>query len=268
MTEKVGLSTRLKEPSHDRGMTLAIGSVHVIKLPAELHPETRRMVCAFAEAMAAKLRQAEIRYGYEDHWRTDEWEHQCRKDLINHLNKGDPLDVAIYAAFMHARGWRTVTPEAVDRPPASASRPDAKWWLPDFAEDEIARASPDAFIGEPDETGAYEVCGKTVRVGDMVAFNRYEVRNFVFVTVWPGGSFKVVGAVDREASWFQERGEYENSAGSLHEWVDCQLGFTVTDEPVGTEVECVYVSPPIGYRLDVMNGRPTFVPAPEAPAPT
>lgn len=74
---------------------------------AELHPETTRLVNSFAISLAHKLLAAEKKYGYSDGWLTDDWEVKCRADLLEHVHKGDPLDVAAYAAFCWARGWST-----------------------------------------------------------------------------------------------------------------------------------------------------------------
>jgi hypothetical protein len=75
--------------------------------PAELHQETRALVTSFARALAHKLRRAEEKYGYSDGWRTEDWADECRNQLAIHVRKGDPLDVAAYAAFCWARQWRT-----------------------------------------------------------------------------------------------------------------------------------------------------------------
>lgn len=78
-----------------------------ISLPKELHPATQALVKGFAEAMAAKLREAEQKYGYRNGWRTQDWETECRQHMHDHIAKGDPRDVAIYCAFMWCRGWCT-----------------------------------------------------------------------------------------------------------------------------------------------------------------
>lgn len=78
-----------------------------IEMPSRLHPETQRLVIAFAEALALKLRANERKYGYGSDWSTDDWESECRRQMLEHLGKGDPRDVAIYAAFMWRRGWST-----------------------------------------------------------------------------------------------------------------------------------------------------------------
>lgn len=72
-----------------------------------LHPATSAMVDSFALALKGKLRAAEIKYGHGDSWRADDWQDKCRADLLAHVHKGDPRDVAAYAAFCWAHGWST-----------------------------------------------------------------------------------------------------------------------------------------------------------------
>lgn len=76
-------------------------------VPVELHPQSKNLVQGFAYALAEKLRAAELKYGYGDAWRTDDWAAECQREIRHHMEKGDPRDVAIYAAFMWARGWST-----------------------------------------------------------------------------------------------------------------------------------------------------------------
>lgn len=84
----------------------------VSPLTAALHPKTTDLVNSFAIALAHKLLGAEEKYGYSDGWLTDDWEDKCRADLLAHVHKGDPLDVAAYAAFCWARNWSTAQPLA------------------------------------------------------------------------------------------------------------------------------------------------------------
>jgi hypothetical protein len=79
----------------------------VSPLTAELHPDTAMLVNSFAISLAHKLLRAEQKYGYSNGWLKDDWEAKCRSDLLEHVHKGDPLDVAAYAAFCWARGWST-----------------------------------------------------------------------------------------------------------------------------------------------------------------
>jgi hypothetical protein len=79
----------------------------VISVPPALHIETKRLIQAFAEELARKARDAELKHNFSDDWLRDHWERECRRQMLHHLAKGDPRDVAIYAAFMWARGWST-----------------------------------------------------------------------------------------------------------------------------------------------------------------
>lgn len=78
-----------------------------INIPFDLHPISRDLIRHFAEALADKMLDAEIKYGFEDTWRTDEWEAECQEHLLEHITKGDPRDVAIYCAFLWFHKWRT-----------------------------------------------------------------------------------------------------------------------------------------------------------------
>lgn len=78
-----------------------------IKIPDGLHFQTAALVLEFASALAQKLRAAEIKYDYTNGWATDDWGSVCRMEIRRHLEKGDPLDVAAFAAFMWKRGWST-----------------------------------------------------------------------------------------------------------------------------------------------------------------
>jgi hypothetical protein len=77
-----------------------------IDLPAELHKDSKQLVIAFATALGDKLRANELKYGYTNGWKVDDWREKCLRDLRAHIDKGDPLDIAAYAAFMWYRGWK------------------------------------------------------------------------------------------------------------------------------------------------------------------
>ena len=77
-----------------------------------LHPDTRNLVDKLSSALAAKLRRAEVKYKYSNGWLVDDWEAECRIHLQRHIEKGDPLDVVAYAAFIWARGWSTAGPDS------------------------------------------------------------------------------------------------------------------------------------------------------------
>lgn len=72
-----------------------------------LHPNTQILVDRFAHALSLKLLRAQHKNGRADDWISPEWEQECRTELMRHIEKGDPLDVAAYCAFMFHHGWST-----------------------------------------------------------------------------------------------------------------------------------------------------------------
>lgn len=75
-----------------------------------LHPATADLVSRFMGALAEKLAAAEAKYGYSDGWASPIWQEECRRQLHHHAAKGDPRDVAAYAAFCWHHGWSTASP--------------------------------------------------------------------------------------------------------------------------------------------------------------
>lgn len=73
----------------------------------QLHPATGDLVLRFAVALSRKLHEAQEKYNFTDEWTKDDWEDECRKELLRHIDKGDPLDVAAYCAFMWHHRWST-----------------------------------------------------------------------------------------------------------------------------------------------------------------
>jgi hypothetical protein len=80
-------------------------------------PESEKLVLDFAAALRAKLAAAEAKYGWNDNWKFDDWEEDCRAQMRRHIAKGDPLDVAAFCAFLWGRGWSSAEPAdaTVDR---------------------------------------------------------------------------------------------------------------------------------------------------------
>lgn len=76
---------------------------------ADLHPATVNLVVRFARALSAKLAEAELKYGFAADWRSPDWLDECRAQLLEHVDKGDPRDVAAYCAFLWHHG-STTTP--------------------------------------------------------------------------------------------------------------------------------------------------------------
>lgn len=73
----------------------------------QLHPDTADLTNRFHVALRAKLYIAQCKYDYQNEWTAKDWEEHCRAELMRHIEKGDPLDVAAYCAFMWHHGWKT-----------------------------------------------------------------------------------------------------------------------------------------------------------------
>lgn len=81
---------------------------HSVYLPKKLHPATQKLLVEFSEALGEKLLASQLKYGHTDDWSNSEWMDVCRTQLKEHLEKGDPRDVAAYAAFLWYHGEPTV----------------------------------------------------------------------------------------------------------------------------------------------------------------
>jgi hypothetical protein len=73
------------------------------------------LVSRFSAALLEKLRAAEAKYGRKDDWLDPNWEADCQRQLLEHVAKGDPRDVAAYAAFCWHHGWPTAAPPLTRR---------------------------------------------------------------------------------------------------------------------------------------------------------
>ena len=110
----------------------------------ELHPKTAELVSSFAEELRAKLRAAEIKYGYTDNWARHDWKEECQRHLLEHLAKGDPRDVAIYCAFLWHHAWPTLPPKLRLSP----------GWVPSYNDPDNRNCLPEAEpIEEPAKPG-------------------------------------------------------------------------------------------------------------------
>lgn len=76
-------------------------------VPEGLNPDTGDLVLRFASALADKLYKAEQKYGRSTDWMKSDWYNDCLQSLWEHIEKGDPRDVAAYCAFMWHHGWVT-----------------------------------------------------------------------------------------------------------------------------------------------------------------
>ena len=83
-----------------------------------LHPATADLVDRFAAELKSKLAKAEAKYGYLDDWSKPDWKDDLIESLAEHVQKGDPRDVAAYCAFAWHHGWSTSeVPDCFHRAP-------------------------------------------------------------------------------------------------------------------------------------------------------
>jgi hypothetical protein len=73
------------------------------------------LVFRFSAAMFAKLRASERKHGWNGGWRTSLTKEANCRALREHLEKGDPRDVAIFASFAWYHGWSTSTSNSQHR---------------------------------------------------------------------------------------------------------------------------------------------------------
>ena len=89
-----------------------------IHLPPEIHPSTAETIVNMSVDLAKKLYKSQVKYGLDRGWRypptTDKDVESgrffmnregCVDALINHINKGDHIDVIAYVMFMRDMGW-------------------------------------------------------------------------------------------------------------------------------------------------------------------
>lgn len=110
------------ESDHSQSLILAVGNILREEISNDgtqfnLHPETRELVIQFSADLSQKLLKSQLKYGLDRGWRHPPSraepgdgrffmsEEQCNAALLNHLKKGDIIDVAAYLAFMNANGW-------------------------------------------------------------------------------------------------------------------------------------------------------------------
>lgn len=82
----------------------------MVEVPGQLHGDTADLVRRFAVALGEKLTRAQLKYGFDNAWSQSDWMDECRMEFLRHVAKGDPIDVAAYAAFLWHHGQRTALP--------------------------------------------------------------------------------------------------------------------------------------------------------------
>lgn len=124
------------------------------------------LVSRFSTALLGKLRYARDVKGRSG-WEQSHWAQDCQRALLDHIPKGDPLDVAAYTAFCWHHGWSTALSEKCPQchgegvlqpdgcgcekcggsgkvPPAPVSGRDAVIEVPKIALDWLNGEAPDA----------------------------------------------------------------------------------------------------------------------------
>lgn len=97
----------LSDPTGDNATSM-VRTVMAANMPTDdLHPTTQDLVARFTKAVYDKLASAEKKYGYSDNWARKDWMDECRHELMEHIKKGDPRDVAAYCAFLWHHGAST-----------------------------------------------------------------------------------------------------------------------------------------------------------------
>lgn len=102
-------------------------------LGGTLHPATANLVDRFAAELKSKLAKAEAKYGYRNDWLKPDWKDELIESLAEHVQKGDPRDVAAYCAFAWHHDWSV-----------SSSAQGAKVWNQEGIEDLISDAIGDS----------------------------------------------------------------------------------------------------------------------------
>ena len=71
----------------------------------------KAMLRKFHDDLLDKLLAARVKSGFKNDageaWEKKDWSKKLTVDLLKHIAKGDPLDVAAYAAFAHHHRWQT-----------------------------------------------------------------------------------------------------------------------------------------------------------------
>ncbi|MCW6598624.1 hypothetical protein [Yersinia ruckeri] len=97
-----------------------------IEIPDDLHPDSVKLLEGVIPDVAAKMVKAQVKRGLTNEWLHEDWEFECRRQLSQHVNKGDPLDVIIYGMFCQGRGWRCdfPSPKTIIIPPSNKTARD------------------------------------------------------------------------------------------------------------------------------------------------
>jgi hypothetical protein len=120
--------------------------------------ETDQLVDRFADALKAKLRAAGEKYGFDDAWKADDWRDKLIEDLLRHIQKGDPRDVAAYCAFAWHHDW-SLSPRQDDLRSAAFTDQGAEDRY--LSQDERAAGKSVCWVGN----GSYEPTEAMIKAG-------------------------------------------------------------------------------------------------------
>ncbi len=118
-----------------------------------MNERTAQLVLRFSDALRNKLAAAEKKYGYSDGWASDIWMDECRAKLMEHIAKGDPIDVAAYCAFLWHHNESTVTRPA-SAPVVGGDAAEAGLKLDEMI---VVNALHNVLAANP-SAGNYELC--------------------------------------------------------------------------------------------------------------
>jgi len=92
-----------------------------VEIPIGLNSETMELVLQFSAVMAKKLYKAQVEYEGRkepaEGWMNPDREQLYREQLRHHMEKGDPIDVANFCAFMWYHGWSTASDGISEKQP-------------------------------------------------------------------------------------------------------------------------------------------------------
>ncbi|OUJ70174.1 hypothetical protein [Hymenobacter crusticola] len=76
------------------------------RIPVGIPQTLETLFQAYGQELLEKALRARVKYGFpEDGWKQEGWQDTLVKELLEHVYKGDPRDVAVYSAFAWWHGW-------------------------------------------------------------------------------------------------------------------------------------------------------------------
>jgi hypothetical protein len=98
-----GVNPDIMTPSDEALIMAQLEDVEPHEVPEMV--ALNKVLREFTQAIREKLLKNERKYQFNGAWKKDDWKSELQLEIRNHVVKGDPLDVAIYAMFAHYHGW-------------------------------------------------------------------------------------------------------------------------------------------------------------------